>query len=88
MRIPRCYFSSADPLDYDNLQLHVFTDASEDAFGCVAYFRILVKGRPRCALVSAKSKVAPLQHLSIPRLELQAAVLGSRLAATVNVVID
>ncbi|XP_058828074.1 uncharacterized protein LOC131687983 [Topomyia yanbarensis] len=83
IKIPRCYFSETTNEDFESLQLHVFTDASENAYGCVAYFRIVVQGIPRCALVAAKSKVAPLKHLSIPRLELQAAVLGSRLANTV-----
>ncbi|XP_055621991.1 uncharacterized protein LOC129765604 [Toxorhynchites rutilus septentrionalis] len=65
---------------YRQLQLHVFVDASEAAYAAVAYFRIVdTNGTSKCALVTAKTKVAPLKHLSIPRMELQAAVLGPRL---------
>ncbi|XP_062557132.1 uncharacterized protein LOC134221991 [Armigeres subalbatus] len=71
-------------LDYDSLKLHVFVDASEGAYGCVAYFRMLVDGAPRCSLVQAKSKVAPLRAYSTPRLELMAAVLGARMAETIR----
>ena len=34
-------------------------------------------------LVASKSKVAPLQSISIPHLELMGAVLGTRLAQTI-----
>ncbi|XP_058816083.1 uncharacterized protein LOC131679388 [Topomyia yanbarensis] len=78
LRIPRCYFSSALPQDRENLQLHVFVDA----YGCVAYFRAVIDGKPRCALVASKAKVAPLQHLS--RLELLAAVIGARLSQSIK----
>ncbi|XP_055633617.1 uncharacterized protein LOC129773964 [Toxorhynchites rutilus septentrionalis] len=61
------------------LQIHVFTDSSEAAFACAAYLRAEIAGTVHCALVAAKSKVAPLKLLSIPRLELQAAVIGARL---------
>lgn len=61
------------------VELHIFVDASEEAFAAMAYIRI-VEGRVRCSLVSAKTKVAPLKLLSIPRLELSAAALGARLS--------
>ncbi|XP_062703997.1 uncharacterized protein LOC115255979 [Aedes albopictus] len=76
VRIGRCYFPDRGPGDLESLQLHVFVDASEGAYACVAYFRAVYSGKVECALVAAKSKVAPLKSLSIPRMELQAAILG------------
>ncbi|XP_058816672.1 uncharacterized protein LOC131679946 [Topomyia yanbarensis] len=84
LRIPRCYFPNYHPESYKTLQMHVFVDASETAFACAVYFRIEDRGVVRCALVASKSKVAPLKALTIPRLELQAAALGCRLAANVE----
>lgn len=78
VRVPRCYFPSYNVEDLQTLELHVFVDASESAYACVAYFRIIEQLKPRCAFVSSKAKVAPLKALSIPRLELQAGVIGSR----------
>ncbi|XP_058815375.1 uncharacterized protein LOC131678938 isoform X1 [Topomyia yanbarensis] len=83
IRMPRYHFVKGQAPDYSTLQLHVFVDASSNAYGCVAYFRILIAGKPHCSLVMAKSKVAPLKQLTIPRLELQGAVLGSRLMNTI-----
>lgn len=80
LTIPRCYFPGALNSTYENLELHIFVDASEVAYSAVAYFRVVGSdGVPVCALVAAKAKVAPLKPLSIPRMELQAAVLGTRL---------
>ncbi|XP_055632443.1 uncharacterized protein LOC129772934 [Toxorhynchites rutilus septentrionalis] len=81
--IPRCFFRGANSGALNSVQLHVFVDASEEAYACVAYLRIVDGGIIRCALVAAKSKVAPLKPLSIPRLELQAAMIGSRLADSI-----
>jgi hypothetical protein len=60
--------------------LCIFSDASREAFGTCAYVRWEVGERSYdVRFVAAKSRVAPLKELSIPRLELQAAVLAARL---------
>jgi hypothetical protein len=65
--------------------LIVFTDASEKAFGAVAYARWeLGEGGYSTRFIMAKSRVAPIREtLSVPRLELQGLVIGSRLANTI-----
>ncbi|XP_053698951.1 uncharacterized protein LOC128745910 [Sabethes cyaneus] len=83
LRIPRCYFLPGLPTGNPNLQVHAFVDASEQAYCCVIYFRLEVNGSIQVSLVAAKTKVAPLKTLSIPKLELKAAVLGVRLMNTV-----
>ncbi|XP_062714172.1 uncharacterized protein LOC134290955 [Aedes albopictus] len=82
-RIDRCYFPGYTPKALETLELHVFVDASVSAYAAVAYFRIVDRGTVRCSLVSSKTKVAPIKQLSVPRLELQAAVLGTRLMKSI-----
>ncbi|XP_065092662.1 uncharacterized protein LOC135713465 [Ochlerotatus camptorhynchus] len=79
IRIPRCYFPSATRRTYQNSEVHVFVDASEVVYSCAVYLRTFNQdGDPQGCLIAAKSKVAPLKPWSIPRLELQACVLGAR----------
>lgn len=67
------------------LQLHVFADASEEAYGAVAYIRAENEdGSIVVNILTAKSRVVPLQKPTIPRLELLAAEMASRLAAYVR----
>ncbi|XP_058454825.1 uncharacterized protein LOC131432514 [Malaya genurostris] len=75
------YFSRPKQSD---VELHTFVDASENGMAAAVYIRFMHVGEIECTLVAAKTKVAPLKHQSIPRLELQAAVIGSRLARTVQ----
>ena len=64
--------------------LCIFADASRDAFGACSYLRWeKSSGDYECRFISAKSRVAPLKELTIPRLELQAAVIASRLYKTI-----
>ncbi|XP_033106332.1 uncharacterized protein LOC117108428, partial [Anneissia japonica] len=66
------------------LQLVIFCDASETAFGAVGYTRLeMCDGSVCVKFLTAKSRVAPLKVLTIPRLELQAAVLATRLYTTI-----
>ncbi|XP_053976366.1 uncharacterized protein LOC128875067 [Hylaeus volcanicus] len=82
-RIPRCYALLGHR--EANVELHVFSDASPKACAAVAYLRFVINNEAsHVALVMAKAKVAPLKPLSVLRLELQAALLGSRLAKMVS----
>lgn len=58
--------------------IHGFADASQLAYGCCFYIRVTHKEEFKTTLLIAKSKVAPLVHQSLPRLELCAALLLSR----------
>lgn len=64
------------------VQLHGFADASISAYGGVIFVRTIeVSGRINCIFLCAKSRVAPIKTLTIPRLELAAAELLSRVMA-------
>ena len=60
-----------------NLRLHIFTDASEETMCIVAYLQD--EKTLGLIYVIGKCLVAPIRHMTIPKLELQAAVFGVRL---------
>ncbi|XP_065092267.1 uncharacterized protein LOC135713092 [Ochlerotatus camptorhynchus] len=73
-----------DQLDYVDVQLHCFADASDLAYGACLYVRSMdQQGNVRIELLSSKSRVAPLKRLTIPRLELCAAREAAHLYQTV-----
>ena len=77
--IPRCYFQG----NTESVELHIFGDSSQNAFSAVAYLRAKVsnsKGMTtELAFVFGKTRVAPMKALTIPKLELQIALLAARL---------
>ena len=79
VRVNRCYTPLGEPVL--EIQLHIFCDASEGAYGTVAYLRFSFKvGGHKCALIMSKSKLAPVKTVTLPRLELCSALVGARLS--------
>ena len=79
--IPRC-IRLPDPIE---TQLHVFSDASKDAYAAAAY--LLCKyncQNPTCYLIASKSRVSPIKAVTIPRLELMGGILSARLARNIR----
>lgn len=66
----------------ENLQLHLFTDASKDAYAAVVFLRVDTGTQGRVQFIMAKSRLSPLaqaRKITIPRLELPGCVIGARL---------
>lgn len=60
--------------------MHEFSDAFSYPYAAVVYLKVISKsGRATISLIAGKSKVAPVKPMSVPRLELSAAVLLARL---------
>ena len=64
-------------------QLHMFSDASEQGYGVVAYLCTENSGVIHYGFVMGKARVAPLKKVTIPRMELTAATLAVRLHAKI-----
>ena len=78
-KLPRCI--QPKKKNVIESEIRTFCDASEEAFAAVVYLRsIYDDGDVRCSFLMAKTKAAPKKALSVARLELQAALLGARLA--------
>ena len=75
IRVERCI----KPSDFGEVKhalLHHFADASQIAYGAVSYIRLVsVDGRIHCAFLMGKSRLAHVKTMTIPRLELSAAVV-------------
>ncbi|XP_035219186.1 uncharacterized protein LOC118192350, partial [Stegodyphus dumicola] len=73
-------------IDYENedtVVLHVFSDASKRAYATCAFLRAETIEGVKVQLVSARSRIAPIKELTIPRLELLSCLIGARLAKTI-----
>ncbi|GFW88895.1 integrase catalytic domain-containing protein [Trichonephila clavipes] len=65
------------------IEIHGFSDASKRAYAAVYIKCFNESGQSQTRLLCSKSRVAPLKTLTIPRLELSAALLLSRLVKKV-----
>ncbi|XP_018393245.1 PREDICTED: uncharacterized protein LOC108772247 [Cyphomyrmex costatus] len=84
--IPRWLYVSSNAV---SIELHGFSDASLRAMAAVVYIRVETKDLGvRINLICAKTKVAPLKRLTVPRLELNAALILARLTSCVRNVLE
>ena len=61
-------------------ELHIFSDASVVGYGACCYLRVVSPDRQiRVTLVASKGRLAPIRAVTIPRLELTAAVTAVQL---------
>jgi hypothetical protein len=60
-------------------KVHVFGDASERAYGAVIYLRSIVDDAVTVQLICSKARLAPVKSVPLPRLELLAALVATRL---------
>ena len=83
INVPSCYYESCrQPVSFE---LHGFSDASSIVYGAVVYLRIVYRdGKTSLVIVASKTCVAPIKAQIIPRLELLAAVILTRLVATLK----
>ena len=85
IQIPRCVLDKNTPFKEEPLQLHVFCDASITAYVATVYIRQpICRGHFRCQILVAKTRVAPIKTICVPRLELCAALLGAQLVQSIS----
>lgn len=80
LKISRHLNTSSESL---KVTLHGFSDASPKAYGACIYLVNETKSYTSSLLVCSKSRVAPLKIVSLPRLELRAALLLTNLMKSV-----
>ncbi|GBN00606.1 hypothetical protein AVEN_167529-1 [Araneus ventricosus] len=84
IRIPRYYLGELDQ-EISIFEIHCFSDASKTAYGTILYLRFVTRNNEiETSFICSKSRVAPLKSLTLPRLELTAALLSARLAKQVS----
>ena len=83
MTLNRCVYSKLSG-EIQSCELHGFGDASEKAYCAVVYFVCRTSTGVHVQLLTAKTRVAPLKALSIPRLELMSALMLAKLVDSVK----
>ncbi|GFX69388.1 integrase catalytic domain-containing protein [Trichonephila clavipes] len=86
LKIPRLVLDST--LLEDDVELHSFCDASKNTYGAAIYLRTKSRNRISVKLVTSKSRVAPLNCVTLPRLKLLGALVAARLASKVKKIVN
>ncbi len=82
--VPRCIKPSGFG-EVTSTTYHHFSDASEIGYGSASYIRqVNDKGEINVSLLMGKSRVAPTRTITIPRLELTAAVVAAKVSNLLN----
>ena len=81
IQIPRCY----KPSNFGKLkaiEMHHFSDASTVGYGQCSYVRMIDENdKIHCSLLIGKARVTPLKPITVPRLELCAALLSVKVSS-------
>ncbi|XP_054713446.1 uncharacterized protein LOC129222910 [Uloborus diversus] len=85
LKMPRHCFGQTEFENLRNIKVHCFTDASAKIYGSVIFIRYTDENNiTKTSFLASKSRVAPLKKLTIPRLELIAALIGARLISHIK----
>ncbi|XP_061717738.1 uncharacterized protein LOC133525496 [Cydia pomonella] len=87
IKIPRCAKMNRNPDETTSHELHVFTDASKQAYAAVVYLRSNCGSEVMTQIIIGKSRVANKSQqddLQIPKLELLGAYIGAKLVQSVT----
>nr|XP_055053759.1 uncharacterized protein LOC129438884 [Misgurnus anguillicaudatus] len=88
VKVPRTY-ATISLCQAQRKEMCVFCDASTNAIAAVAYSRVInTSGNVEVGFMFGKAKLAPRPEISVPRLELCAAVLAVEIAETIEDEID
>ena len=71
-----------------DVELHGFSDSSGKAYGACVFVRVICEHGGSVRLWTSKCRLAPVKELSIPRLELMACLLLSRLMVSVKLAVE
>ena len=82
-------FQPKDFREVKSTELHHFCDASQAGYGECSYLRLKnQENKSHVSLVMGKARVAPLRSITIPRLELTAAVVSTRVSLSLKQELD
>ena len=88
LHISRCILHHAEDKRDAVYSLQGFSDASQEAYAAVIYLKVVTSNGVEVRFVASKTRVAPAKGMTIPRLELLAALLLSKLMVNVSCALE